>query len=379
MSVVVQRLGASDFEEAMSLLDRVFGEYRPHDFRRMLPSVYRPTEDAMGRNLAVRQHGRIAALLGVFPATWQVGDTALPLARIGGVAVAPEQRGRGWMRRLMAEALQWVQEGRYPLAFLAGNRWLYARFGFERAGTELRVHLLPRDITAALGGSSGQRVQLRRMKSPISAELLAWHACEPLRCRRLPEDFVPCLSAWHREPLAALDGQGKVVGYLTGSTSEGLVTELAAGDVQTGLGMLERWCQGRPVTWSAAPLPSPRLGALLRLADHVQAVESGSWRVLDWPTVLGSLLAALHCARPLPHGRAVIGVEGEPQSLGLEVTAAGTSCVCGSTEPARIATPGVWLRALTGPSGSIEFDFREVPMLAAWRPLPLWLSPQDQV
>ena len=42
MSHQIIQLSAEDFEEGMDFLNLVFGQHAPHDFARMLPSIYRP-------------------------------------------------------------------------------------------------------------------------------------------------------------------------------------------------------------------------------------------------------------------------------------------------------------------------------------------------
>ena len=59
------RLTAEDYEQAMDFLDLVFSQAgRPHRFERMLPRMCKPDDGHMGKHLAIKVDGRIAAMLG---------------------------------------------------------------------------------------------------------------------------------------------------------------------------------------------------------------------------------------------------------------------------------------------------------------------------
>ena len=67
MSERIVQLTAADFEEAMDLLNYTFSySHGPHDFPSLLPKLYRPTDEHMGCNYAIRRDGRLVAAVGVF-------------------------------------------------------------------------------------------------------------------------------------------------------------------------------------------------------------------------------------------------------------------------------------------------------------------------
>jgi predicted acetyltransferase len=92
---------------------------------------------------------------------------ALPMAGVGGVKVAPEQRGRGTGRALMTELLRVIAGRGYPLSVLyPATAPLYRSLGWELAGGKYRgvvgarslVSLLPPDGPAGpLPGLPGLR------------------------------------------------------------------------------------------------------------------------------------------------------------------------------------------------------------------------------
>jgi predicted acetyltransferase len=76
---------------------------------------------------------------------------ALPMAGVGGVKVAPEQRGRGTGRALMTELLRVIAGRGYPLSVLyPATAPLYRSLGWELAGGLYRGAIAARSIAALL-------------------------------------------------------------------------------------------------------------------------------------------------------------------------------------------------------------------------------------
>jgi len=80
----IQRLSVNDFEESMDFLNLVFSQtYGPMDFEKMLPRLYKPTDEHMKHNLVVRDNGKIRALVGLYPSELVAGDSAMPAVLAG--------------------------------------------------------------------------------------------------------------------------------------------------------------------------------------------------------------------------------------------------------------------------------------------------------
>jgi predicted N-acetyltransferase YhbS len=76
---------------------------------------------------------------------------AVPMAGVGGVKVAPEQRGRGTGRALMTELLRVIAERGYPLSVLyPATAPLYRSLGWELAGGLYRTVINARSLASLL-------------------------------------------------------------------------------------------------------------------------------------------------------------------------------------------------------------------------------------
>ena len=76
----------------------------------------------MNWNFALRESGRIRAIVGLFPLAYRWGGATLRVAGIGGVSCHPHARGRGYMQQLMAHCIQAAPAEGFHLSWLGGQR-----------------------------------------------------------------------------------------------------------------------------------------------------------------------------------------------------------------------------------------------------------------
>ncbi|HEX3925517.1 MAG TPA: GNAT family N-acetyltransferase [Streptosporangiaceae bacterium] len=97
----------------------------------------------------------------------------LRMAGVGGVKVAPEERGRGIGRALMTELLRVIAERGYALSVLfPATTPLYRSLGWELAG-DVHEAVIPTRSLAALPPPDGPRPALRRAGPQDAAEAIA--------------------------------------------------------------------------------------------------------------------------------------------------------------------------------------------------------------
>jgi predicted acetyltransferase len=101
---------------------------------------------------------------------------ALPMAGVGAVKVAPEQRGRGTGRALMTDVLRVIADRGYPLSVLyPATAPLYRSLGWELAGALYRGVIPARSLAALLppGSPAGPAPALRRATPDDADEVIA--------------------------------------------------------------------------------------------------------------------------------------------------------------------------------------------------------------
>ncbi len=380
MSESIVRLVAEDFDELISFLDQAFSTT---NFDRLLPSAYRRTDASMGCNLAIRRHGDLAAVVGLFPSTMIVGGSRLRLAGIGGVSTGRQYRGQGHMKRLMNAALEAIAAEDFELSLLGGNRQRYGYWGYERCGTSLQFllsepclrHTFPKPPTVSLHPLGNDASDLDAVQRLHEAE-----ACRAERPRELQRDF---LRNWRKEALVARDGDGAVVAALSADPQSGDVFELLATDVEAGMQALHAWGaqMGKAVKVMCSPLATPLNRRLWSFAELGDMVNAGNWLVRHWPIVVESVLKLKNQYEPLAEGELVLGFNDGSPSFRVEVNGAHVSCQPSDEEPALCLSQAEMHRLLFGPPQP-EMVTSLPPaagVLRAWCPLPLWLPRPDHV
>jgi predicted N-acetyltransferase YhbS len=135
-----------DLEAQLDLGRRAFGP--PDDAARRLADLEAAVSDE--RSYAAVDGDQAVARAGFLDMRQWWHGRSLPMAGVGGVAVAPEQRGRGIGRALMTELLQVIARRGYPLSVLyPATAPLYRSLGWELAGGRYRT-LIPARSLASL-------------------------------------------------------------------------------------------------------------------------------------------------------------------------------------------------------------------------------------
>ena len=373
MSDTIIRLAAADFGEAMDLLNYAFSyNHGGHDFPTLLPKIYRPTDELMGCNYAIRRDGRLAAAVGVFPLTWHVGGATLRVAAIGGVSTHPRYRGRGLMSTLMRHCVQEIRAAGYPLSWLSGMRRRYRHFGYEQCGSELLFTLKREDLPAA--GIDVTGIEFRRLTGddPLLPDAQRMHTAQPVRCERPAAEFVTICSSWNNCPYAAVVGN-ELAGYLIAGEDGSRVTELVAADVPATLRIAAAWCAHRDiaeVTIAVSPANTDLARGLDATAEATTVRFADSWQVFDWPAVLTALLCERVRAGDAEPGRLVLQI-GQTERLRLSVDGTRAGAVP-TDEPADSTMDEIAaMRALFGPL--------QPPLPVSWFPLPAHIPHADRV
>ena len=199
------RLQASDFEDAMDLINLVFSQaYAPSTFEKMLPLLYQPTDAHMRNNFAIRKNGKLRAIVGLFPQEVQANGAILKLGGIGGVSTHPNDRGKGWMKLLMQRCIQEMQDTSVDLSFLIGLRQRYQYYGYEKAGALTECKVSQTNFRHTSQGKGQPELCFRRLLSTDAQLIRAakeLHDRQPLYCIRSTSDFYLHMLSLHAQPL----------------------------------------------------------------------------------------------------------------------------------------------------------------------------------
>ncbi len=381
----IVRLKSCDFEEAIDFLDFVFSKaYSPTHFRKMLPLCYQPTDEHMSHNFAIRENGKIRAIVGLFPAQIQVGDEILNLGGIGGVSAHPNDRGKGWMKLLMNRSIEEMKSTNTDLSFLIGLRQRYQYFGYEKAGILLEYKLQQTNIRHTFQNSCPSNsdlhfVPLTASDLPYLKQIKKLHDRQPFYCIRPLSDFYLYLVAMNTKPWVALYPNGEVAGYLVTNQKQDRVTEIFAENDSVFSAMIYRWFAQREIIESTvllAPWQESYARFLSGIAEEYHLVDNGNWRIYNWEKVIGSLLTLKNAQHSLYEGSLSIGIK-DYGTLYIRVANGTVECRKTNLHPDIEWDPLTATRVLLGhfPAAfSTEIPESLKALIESWFPLPLcWL------
>ncbi|MBP2708076.1 GNAT family N-acetyltransferase [Microbispora sp. RL4-1S] len=166
----VRDLTLDDLDAVLDIRRRSFGPLasaQVDTWRRLVTPML-----AEGRYLGVADGTRLVAAARINPCVQWWHGRAMPMGAIGSVTVAPEDRGRGIGRTLMAAVIERCTElGDAVSALYPATTPLYRSVGYEHAGGRLRISL-PTEALRTLA-APGAGVKLRRLGPDDVPELMA--------------------------------------------------------------------------------------------------------------------------------------------------------------------------------------------------------------
>jgi predicted acetyltransferase len=167
--VLIRPLTAADSKD--EYLDVRFRAFGPGDPERIWADA--EAAIASGSCLAAFDDGRlIGTALHFDMCQWWLGS-AVPMAGVAGVKVAPEYRSKGVGRALMTSLISLMTDRGFPLSSLyAATSPIYRSLGWERAGT-LPKATVPARSLLGLGPGLTADAMLRRPGPEDAAEVIA--------------------------------------------------------------------------------------------------------------------------------------------------------------------------------------------------------------
>jgi predicted acetyltransferase len=121
-----------DVAQELQLMRDVFGVDSGVDAI-MKKFLYHNSAMTLKNHFAMKQRGKVVAVLTLIPIKWSIGGIPLKVAEMGTVATLPEYRHRGLIRRLVREYHREVSSQGYDLSVIQGIPYFYRQFGYEYA------------------------------------------------------------------------------------------------------------------------------------------------------------------------------------------------------------------------------------------------------
>ncbi len=386
MTYEIERLRGCDFADAMDFLNMVFSQNsKPHFFERSLPKMCFPDDAHMGRHLAIKRDGRIRAMLGVYPLPMKVCGENFLFSTVGNVATHLDDRGSGMMTALLDEAERELVRIGADAARLGGYRSRYGRRGFEIAGTNISIRMLPRNVHDQYGTDVPALTFLEITPgSLVYRDIRAlYNRRSFITTRESDLDFDLTLRAWEATPYAVYDGDA-FVGYISAVKEGNAFAECAADTPERLRDICAAWITQRgtkELGITLAPWEDDVLRVMTAFCENYSVSTASHFRITSWAELTQAFLRLKNRMAPLPTGEFTLGIEGYG-AIRMSVSGKGVFCERTDAPPELTLDRLASTRFLFGPQP--PYTVAKVPsyvslQLNAWLPLPLSWNGQDRV
>ncbi len=386
----VERLNAGDYDELLHFMNTVYNIPSGKSFESELPKMWRRTDEAMGKHIAIRIDGKIAATVGIYPLPIIIAGQKVLFSTVGNVGTLPEFRNLGLMKTLMNAAMKELETIGADASRLGGERQRYNRYGYETAGMSFRYRLTKKNIISYYDGTiSGERLprtalRFRSVKRNDTETLKTLQALQQqglmYMLRGNETDFFDTACSWGMQLWEAIDEAGNIVGYLSASADAATIGEQYALTPGLLYSMLLSWLELHK-TDELHLLTSPHDTALNqhlnKLCEECKIEPSSNFKIIHWDKVVDALLKLKCSLAKLPKGSLNVGIKGYG-TLHLE----GDCCVRTDCKEDLMLDQLTATRFLFGPQSPEQY--LEIPepvrgYCSALLPLPLGWNNQERV
>ena len=383
------RIGPDEGGELIAFLNEVFsGAPDSGHFEENLPRMCRSSR-RIAEHYVLRDSGRIRAAVAVFPYDVTIGEKTLRFATVGNVAVAEDCRGKGYMRRLMAEAMRILSETDTDASRLGGLRSRYERYGYEPCGILHRFTVTPRNLAdlPPEDGTDPAAFSFEPMR-PDDTEAIVLadtlYRKNGIYLHRAESgSFYDSLRMWRSVPCTVRDGSGQIRGYLS-TDGAGEVVHEHGWDGTDGerFDMLCAYAamRGKNTVFTVYPWDRSLGEDFSRISEGYQIGIPSNFKVLRWDRVLPALmeLKSRTEGRALPFGElcfeipdfGVLRLRADERGCRAFREPAGSAANCLSMDPLTLSRLcfGPYPAAFSMPRGGCP---GASDLIGAWFPLPL--------
>lgn len=244
----IVRLTKNDYEQWLYVLNTVFTKQnnREMDFEKELPKMCVRDDYHMNMHFAVKEDGKICALLGVYPIRLKVGESELLFSTVGNVATLPEHEGKGYMRVLMEEAMRELERIGADASRLGGARQRYNRYGYEASGVSYNFQI--NDFTTKYCFESNEKIEFKEISYDDNKELSyikELRSKMPMHVERAYDDThrgdFDALRAFGSKIYVALNEKGEMAGYLSIASDMAGIADIWAENFETLKTIIYSW------------------------------------------------------------------------------------------------------------------------------------------
>lgn len=382
----IVRLKAEDYDELLALYNLVFTKQnqRLMDFTKELPRMWVPDDEHMGKHFAVKENGKICAVLGIYPLHTNIMGEKLTFSTVGNVATHPEFEGRGYMKALMKQAMLELERIGADASRLGGLRQRYNHYNYEFCGGVLHFAFTGRNKKLRC---AEVRDELTFSEVDLASEkeikqIIEWNKAQGIFVTYEGEhelrDTYLALRAWDNRIFMAKDERGENIGYVCAFPDGGTLARVGAKDEKALLQTICSWQKfvDKTVEFTLAPYQVKEIKIFADVCENYYLGSPSLFKIINWQKVITALMKLKSSYVALPNGKMVVDIEGYGK-LRLFVEDGVCGCEKTDAEAEIFLNPLEAARFFFGPTSADYFNVKNPA--TAWFPLPLCWDMQDRV
>lgn len=315
----IVRLTKNDYDEWLYVLNTVFTKQnnREMDFEKELPKMCVRDDYHMNMHFAVKEEGKICALLGVYPIKLKVGDSELLFSTVGNIATLPEYEGKGYMRVLMEEAMCELERIGADASRLGGARQRYNRYGYEASGISYNFHI--DDFTTKYCFKSDEVIAFKEVSFEDEKEL---SYIENIRSK-MPMHVIRSYDNTHKGDFdalhafgcklyVALDENSKIIGYLCIANNMVGIQDFGAENFETLKSIIYSWQKkvGGRIYFSIFASDYEEVKYFSRISSSMSITSPSRFKIINFDKVADALIKLKKRSGAfMPEGESIIEIK----------------------------------------------------------------------
>lgn len=370
-----------ELPEILDFINMVFSMHRaPHNFCTLLPKLYGKGKQTEPFHYLAKEDGKICAVVCVLPITLAHGGHTITCATVGSVSVHPYSRGKGYMKQLMAMAVEDMEKDGFTLSILSGRRHRYQYYGYEPGGHLLEYQFIADNFRHCAARYPEYILSLSPVdvrNAALIEELNRRYQEQSVHTFRREHDFFDICSSWNSS-LYIIECKGETAGYVCGTKDR--IYELVLKDESLLFSALRAWFTYHSCERLSLSLPAydtARIRGVSGFYEHFSVREEDNYRIFNYGEAISFFLSVKAGMEPLSDGRLVIKI-GEEEGLVIEVSSGNIAVGPCSDVPDICITDIEAIDLLFSPASLYGRDPFSPLSAVNWFPLPLSVSHLDK-
>lgn len=363
-------------EELIEFLNLCFGfDGKEKDFIKLLPKLYKEQYCPCEHNYVVMEDQEIKSAIGVYSRELSVCGERISLHGVGNVAVHPDSRSKGYMKRLLSLAVDDMIKSGADMSDLGGLRQRYQYFSYEPVGTKLLFEITENNMRHCFGDSPLKPFIFEEITEdcPYLDDIVALHESAPFYSKRAKEDFVDIARSWEVKPWLIREND-RFVGYFIDD-----VAELRLVNREDFNDFIRNYVAERGRIMLQLPIYDIDLiEKAYKIYESVSVSADQSYTIFNFEKVIRAFLKLKTSYSSLPDGELVVCINGVAGKENIKICVRNNAISVLSTDQ----IPGIILEHKEAVSyffGAISPQRAKNPYANSWFPLPLCLCSADHV